>query len=168
MYAQKREMKVKDGKEYVINEFLKLQVPSEIEEAINWIFDDYEYAQDHGVFYSYDDDLSLIDIDNMLECLEDRILEAREEDNFFILNIKDTGVGLDEKYWQQVFEPLESDPDDKIYKNLKEDQRFSLGQGSGIGLTITKDIVEKYGGIIYFKVPEKGFLTEIEVKIPCQ
>ena len=71
---------IKDGKEYVVNEFLKLQVPLEVEEAINWIFDDYEYAQDHGVYYNYDDDISLIDIDNMLECLEDKIQDAIDEE----------------------------------------------------------------------------------------
>ncbi len=60
------------------------------------------------------------------------------DDNFCYVEILDKGKGIDEINIEKVFE--------RIY--TLEDSRNKLFQGSGLGLTITKRLVEKLGGEI--------------------
>lgn len=53
--------------------------------------------------------------------------------------MKDNGIGIDEKYHQKVFELLQW---------LHSKEQYS---GNGIGLSITKKIVESLGGEIYLQ-----------------
>jgi C4-dicarboxylate-specific signal transduction histidine kinase len=41
-----------------------------------------------------------------------------------------------------------------------------LGQGMGLGLPITRDLVSEYGGTVRFVAPTANFATAIEVVIP--
>ena len=41
-----------------------------------------------------------------------------------------------------------------------------LGQGMGLGLPITRDLIGEYGGTVHFVQPSNGFSTAIEVLIP--
>jgi len=92
-------------------------------------------------------------------------IETKEIDTYFTFSVKDTGVGLDEEYWEKVFEPLVADPQKRIYSTGKK-YSPALGQGTGIGLSIVKEIVEKYDGTIQFRTPSKNYKTEVEVKLP--
>lgn len=66
-------------------------------------------------------------------------LEADE--NQVTVEVIDKGKGIEEKYKEQVFE--------RMY--TLEDSRSRAYQGSGLGLTITKELVEMMGGTIHLK-----------------
>jgi len=67
------------------------------------------------------------------------------EDNFYKLTISDNGIGLEDKYIDQIF---------MIFKRLHSADQF---EGTGIGLSICKKIVEKHKGHIYATgIPNEG------------
>lgn len=66
-------------------------------------------------------------------------LNLSYDDNFTYVEIWDKGKGIDETNIEKVFE--------RMY--TLEDSRNKLYQGSGLGLTITKNLVNKLGGEIF-------------------
>ena len=78
-----------------------------------------------------------------------------------ILQFSDTGVGIPEKDWENVFEPFftTSTPvsDDLSNQDLS---------GSGLGLKIVRDIVESYGGTISVVQPLPTYATTMKITIP--
>jgi signal transduction histidine kinase len=68
-------------------------------------------------------------------------LNLSYDDSFVYVEIWDKGKGIDEINIEKVFE--------RMY--TLEDSRNKLYQGSGLGLTITKRLVEKMGGEIFLK-----------------
>ena len=56
--------------------------------------------------------------------------------NYYKLVISDNGIGFDNKMSQEIF---------KVFKRLHSYQEF---EGTGVGLSICKKIVEKHGGVI--------------------
>lgn len=64
-------------------------------------------------------------------------LTAEEDEENFILGIKDNGIGFKQEYAAQIFQP---------FKRLHGREEF---EGSGIGLAICRKIVERHGGIIW-------------------
>lgn len=74
-----------------------------------------------------------------------------------ILRVENTGTGValgDAERWFRPFESttLETDP--------------VLGQGMGMGLPITRNMLEEYGASIQFVSPSRGFATAIEIVFP--
>jgi nitrogen-specific signal transduction histidine kinase/CheY-like chemotaxis protein len=68
------------------------------------------------------------------------------------VSVRDTGCGIDEDHMQRLFDP---------FFTTKE-----LGAGSGLGLSISRTIVENYGGVITVDSrPGEG--TMITVKLPA-
>jgi signal transduction histidine kinase len=65
-------------------------------------------------------------------------INLKSDDNFVIVEVFDNGKGISEENMERVFE--------RMY--TLEDSRNKLYQGSGLGLTITKRLVEKLGGEI--------------------
>ena len=57
------------------------------------------------------------------------------------ISVKDTGVGIDKKYRETIFDRF-----GQAYNNVSEE----FG-GSGLGLTLTKQIVTLHNGIIFVK-----------------
>ena len=64
--------------------------------------------------------------------------EAPEGYATYIFSVKDTGIGMSPEFLQHVFEPFEREQTSTV----------SGIQGTGLGLTITKNIVDMMGGTI--------------------
>lgn len=56
--------------------------------------------------------------------------------NYYKITVKDNGIGFDDKYAEEIF---------RVFKRLHSYQEF---EGSGVGLSICKKIVEKHNGFI--------------------
>jgi len=84
--------------------------------------------------------------------------------------ICDSGVGLDESRFEEVFIPFVSDPDGKLYDNLEKrinpEDSMIVGTGSGLGLGIVNEIVNARGGKIKFVRPNENWSTIIELELP--
>ncbi|MCM1266196.1 MAG: HAMP domain-containing histidine kinase [Candidatus Gastranaerophilales bacterium] len=77
-----------------------------------------------------------------------------DDEKNVMISVKDEGIGIDEQYAEAIFEKF-SRIDNPLTRKI---------QGSGLGLFITKALVEKMNGKISFKNLEKG--TEFIVKFP--
>ncbi|WP_026593592.1 sensor histidine kinase [Bacillus sp. UNC437CL72CviS29] len=84
-------------------------------------------------------------------------ITLREDDRCVYVEVWDRGKGIDESHIDKVFE--------RMY--TLEDSRNRLYQGSGLGLTITKRLVESLGGEIHLssKPYEKTVFTIVLKKI---
>ena len=79
-----------------------------------------------------------------------------EEDGQVHIRFLDSGKGLNENRWTEVFEPFESDSEPDL----------RLGSGTGLGLKIARDIVRAYRGDIRFISPPSGWKTCVEITMP--
>lgn len=71
--------------------------------------------------------------------------------------VKDTGIGMSEEFLTHIFEPFERERNSTV----------SGIQGTGLGMSITKNIVEMMGGTIEVR-SKKGEGTEFIVTIPMK
>lgn len=67
--------------------------------------------------------------------VEISLAESRLPDHFLI-SVRDNGIGIDEKYYQQIF---------KVFQRLHTQKEY---EGTGIGLAIVKKTLERIGGSI--------------------
>lgn len=68
-------------KEIITNYYEEIDFDDKILNYIcDYIFDDWEYAQDHGVYFDQEDELQCIKIDMMLDELHDRCIDRDEEE----------------------------------------------------------------------------------------
>lgn len=79
-------------------------------------------------------------------------IRTSKKGDFGILEIEDDGPGIPEDIKDKIFEP---------FFTTKKD-----GEGTGLGLSFCKSMLEKMGGEISFKTSEKG--THFKVKIPTK
>lgn len=86
------------------------------------------------------------------------------------LIVRDTGIGLRQERFEDVFIPFVSDPDGELYKGLEDrlnpEDNLIIGSGSGLGLGLVKEIVVGRQGSIKFNKPEQGYSTEVELQLP--
>jgi len=72
-------------------------------------------------------------------------IDWEEDSDYYKFFVRDNGMGIEERYWERVFEVFER-------LNPQHDQ-----EGTGAGLAIVKRIVEEYGGRIWVNsVPGNG------------
>ena len=87
-------------------------------------------------------------IENALKFRAERPLvidiSSTEQKEFWEFSIKDNGIGIDEKYREGIFD---------MFKRLHTKDQY---EGSGIGLSICKKIIQMYGGDIYVKSNPEG------------
>lgn len=80
------------------------------------------------------------------------VIGARQDDDFVQLYVQDFGKGIDSRYHQSIFDRYFRVPGTKV-------------QGSGLGLSISKDFVEAHGGTLHVESePGKGSRFVIRLK----
>lgn len=82
-------------------------------------------------------------------------IEGKEENGQIVLSIEDNGIGIKKDFSNKVF---------VLFQQLNKKGEFD---GTGIGLTICKNIVEKYNGRIWFE-SEENVGTKFFISIPAQ
>jgi anti-sigma regulatory factor (Ser/Thr protein kinase) len=83
---------------------------------------------------------------------------ARQRSNGTVtLRVENTGLAVKVRDRERFFQPFES-------TTTKVDT--VLGQGMGLGLTITRAMLEEYGAMIKFVEPTGGFATAVEIVFP--
>jgi PAS domain S-box-containing protein len=83
------------------------------------------------------------------------IYQENNIDGFYELHIEDNGIGFDQSFADRVFEP---------FQRLHSRSKYN---GTGLGLTICKKIVDRHNGSISVKSsPEKG--TTFIIKFPLK
>ena len=76
-----------------------------------------------------------------------------EAENSFSLIFKDNGIGIEEKYHDQIF---------KFFKRLHTSDKY---QGTGLGLGLCKQIIDNYNGQIAIE-SELGLGTTFTIRFP--
>ena len=80
----------------------------------------------------------------------------QNEKQYFVITIKDTGIGIAENFQEKIFNPFE-----------QESQGYARQfEGSGLGLSIAKKYTELFGGVISFH-SKKRIGTIFELAFPC-
>jgi hypothetical protein len=69
-----------DGTETIVNSIIHFDFDTEILERLGEIFEDYDYATSHNIYFNEDSDLVYIEVDSVIDEMEDRSLND-EEDN---------------------------------------------------------------------------------------
>jgi len=80
-------------------------------------------------------------------------IDARVENGQSILSVRDNGGGIDAKHLDKIFDPFFTTKD--------------VGEGMGLGLSISYSIVQEYGGKISVKT-EPGKFCEFTLEFPVK
>jgi signal transduction histidine kinase len=111
-------------------------------------------------------------IKSVIAAGRDKIIEisAKRVEEQVLITIRDTGVGLDEENYETVFTPFVRDPQATLYsklaQNLNPEDSAIMGTGSGLGLTIVRDIVRLRKGSIEFKKPSGRWKSQLDIVLP--
>ena len=83
------------------------------------------------------------------------MVNMSEQDNYVLISVKDTGIGIPEELQSAIFDRL-----------VQVDRSFTKSsEGSGIGLSISKSIIDMHGGRIYVN-SQVGEGSEFIVELP--
>ena len=81
------------------------------------------------------------------------VIDGNVKDDVFIISIKDNGIGINKEYEHKIF---------NLFHQLNKRKHY---EGTGIGLTICKNIVDKYNGKIWFE-SQQGKGTTFFISLP--
>jgi len=96
-------------------------------------------------------------IDNAVRYGHRAAVSATREGGFAVIRIRDGGPGIPDGEREKVFEPF--------YR--MEDSRSRQTGGTGLGLTIARNIAEQHAGTIRLRNHPEGGL-EVSLSLPCQ
>lgn len=82
-------------------------------------------------------------------------VSARQEGNEWIFSVRDNGIGIDPQFHDRIF---------VLFQRLNARDEYP---GTGIGLTVSKKIVERHGGRIWLE-SEPGRGTTFYFSLPAQ
>ena len=85
------------------------------------------------------------------------LISAKETDESLMVRVENTGEAVNLSDADRWFEP---------FRSTTGDVDESLGQGMGLGLTITRSLLDEYGGDIRFAPPSRGYATAVEIELP--
>lgn len=98
------------------------------------------------------------------------MVAAQKRGSSAVINVRDTGVGLKERHYEDVFSPFSSDPEDLLYRGLDSklnpEDEYIVGTGSGLGLSIVREILAYRGGSVHFVKPSNPWRADIELVMP--
>jgi signal transduction histidine kinase len=86
-------------------------------------------------------------------------VSAQIGDGELIVRFENTGEPVDLRSAKRWFEPFRS-------STLEIDE--ALGQGMGLGLTVTRSLLDEYGATIEFVAPSEGYATALEFRLPIK
>lgn len=66
-------------------------------------------------------------------------ITAKEKKSSFVFSVEDNGIGIDPKYHHKIFD---------LFERLHHTSKY---EGTGVGLSISKKIIEAHGGKIWLK-----------------
>ncbi|MEA5402599.1 ATP-binding protein [Arcicella sp. DC2W] len=96
-------------------------------------------------------------------------VQASRESGLNKILIMDTGLGIDESNYEEVFIPFISDPTGNLYNKLEQqinpEDSIMVGSGSGLGLGIVKEIILAHEGSIKFINPFEQWKAVLEIKL---
>ncbi len=85
------------------------------------------------------------------------LVEVKDKNEYVEISVKDNGIGIEEKYLDMIFDRFKQ-VDESLSRNA---------EGTGIGLSLVKSIVELHGGSIYVE-SELGKGSKFTVKLPSR
>jgi len=87
-----------------------------------------------------------------------------------VVHIRDSGMGLAPEHYEDVFVPFIADPDGRLYRGLHQqlnlEDKYIVGPGSGLGLSIVKEILGFRNGVVRFVQPSGGWKADLEIILP--
>ena len=86
---------------------------------------------------------------------------TKKERSLYEIRVKDTGIGMSQEFAQRIFDPFERERTSTV----------SRTQGTGLGMAITKNIVDMMGGTIEVQTEQgKGteFIVRLELRIQTE
>lgn len=97
------------------------------------------------------------DSDPVIDIYDETCLEEGEQRDkkFFRIFVKDNGIGFDQKYAEQIFD---------MFVRLHGNSKY---QGTGIGLALCKQIVEKHNGFIS-ALSKENYGSTFIISLPAQ
>lgn len=85
------------------------------------------------------------------------VVRAEKSDYELVITVENTGVPVAPSEGERWF---------RAFETTTQEIDSALGQGLGMGLTLTRRIVEEYDGDIRFVAPSRGMSAAVQVSIP--
>jgi PAS domain S-box-containing protein len=120
--------------------------------VINLMNNAIKFSPERGKIFAGAD---AVDIEN-IRIPEYAGAKADKSKKYAFIWVKDQGLGIDPEHMKKIF--------DRYYQITGRDQ--SIYKGVGLGLNITKSIVEAHGGMVWVESKGKGMGSEFYALIP--